>query len=295
MRKMVIYIILDYIILIFLIIAVNILLSLITHGELEFRLSVIIISVFIIPHWLTISCFNKNILFGRCLGFNPFSVNLIKNNMVKKKEYHILSFCSTWKIHITLLTILGIINTIAFAISMWQYNLNLLLVIGGVIIISGYFYSMIAIYYTNGYKIHNDLRKKFCKINYIIQGKEILKQYDSKNVQEIGKYYLSLKLDYKNGYRWFFLTWFSAKIPIPVELQQYIDSRDKALINLFRPDPNAEDPLEKALFPLWAYIYWTLIGNDDAAREKYYQEAAKIGFDDTQWQLFYPKQLSAAA
>ncbi|WP_176012097.1 hypothetical protein [Victivallis sp. Marseille-Q1083] len=122
-----------------------------------------------------------------------------------------------------------------------------------------------------------------------------MRQCDIVLSQEIGKYYFSQKLDYKNGYRWFFLTWFSAKTPIPDELQQYIDSRDKALISLFRPDPNAEDPLEKALFPLWAYIYWTLIGNDDDVREKYYQEAAKIGFDDTQWQLFCPKQISATA
>ncbi len=292
MRNFIIYIFFNYIILIGLIVAVSLLVCHSVNNGLELKV-IAATTLFITPGWILLSCCNKMTFFKNYMGYHPISIKQIKKKIDKNKEYFQFSYVFIWGIHILLTIILGCI-TVIFVFFIFPTSLPIYTV-GAILMTLIYFYSIIYFYYVYGYKFHKSLGNKFTVNNFVSKSTKALRQCDIVLSQEIGKYYLSQKLDYKNGYRWFFLTWFSAKIPIPVELQQYIDSRDKALINLFRPDPNAEDPLEKALFPLWAYIYWTLIGNDDDAREKYYQEAAKIGFDDTQWQLFYPKQISATA
>ena len=294
MRNFIAYVVLDYFILLSLISALAIFLH-ITLGEYDYKVIIMLSSIFIIPLWLIFSYNNNIVNFGKYLGYKPILINRIKKNIYKTKEYSKVSFCYVWKIHLILLSALGLLNLISFVISMFLLNIYPIVIFQGIITVIVCFSTFIVIYYIYGYKFHRNVANKFKAINYINEGKKVLEKYNLIASQDIGKNYFSQKLDYKNGYRWFFLTWFSAKTPIPADLQQYIDSRDKALINLFLPDPNAEDPLEKALFPLWAYIYWTLIGNDDDVREKYYQEAAKIGFDDTQWQLFCPKQISATA
>ena len=287
MRTFIVYIIADYIALLC---GIYLIFSL--YG-LDWFI-VILISFTFIPIWAVISGCNKIANLGRFLGYDEISLKRIKSHITQKKEKYIISYCSIWKIHIVTTSILGSFNTIILIIAMTYRNIIILYFIIGIMTIITYYFILLY-FYKREYDFHKLLGIKYLKNSYINEGKKAINRCDLKSAQEIGGYYFSQKLDYKNGYRWFFLTWFSAKTPIPVELQQYIDSRDNALIELFFADPHAEDPLEKALFPLWAYIYWTLIGNDDDAREKYYQEAAKIGFDDTQWQLFYPKQISATA
>ena len=293
MRTFILYIICRYTMLIGLISGISLFICHPTNTGIKFEV-VATVSLYIIPLWLLLSFFSRMTFFDVYLGYSPISVKQIKKKIAKQNEHMLISFCSVWRLHILLVSVLGVVVLYFIAIILYP-NVPYFITVGAILTAIAYFYMALYIYYIYGYKTHKHLNDKFKITNFENEGKKVINKCNFQTAQEVGKYYLSQKLDYKNGYRWFFLTWFSAKTPIPVELQQYIDSRDKALINLFRPDPNAEDPLEKALFPLWAYIYWTLIGNDDAVREKYYQEAAKIGFDDTQWQLFYPKQLSAAA